>query len=192
MQLFQLITQLLYPMLLMAVPCWTHWVKKHRKRGLKPYFLSVAFRPNARRFVETLCLIALLTLPALYMRSVGSALWVLPTIGIIFPFFCHRVAERALFKLTDVRHFYVAALVIFVCLYVPHLFPMAVTLATLMAAAMLYPSKELVDEVRHPSFVSEAVALRTAFREADKSISTTKLITYIYEIRNHSTKQSGD
>lgn len=192
MQLFQLITQLLYPMLLMAVPCWSHWVKKHRKRGLKPYFLSVAFRPNARRFVETLCLVALLTLPALYMRSVGSALWVLPTIGIIFPFFFHRVAERVLFKLTDVRHFYVASLVIFVCLYVPHLFPMAMTLATLMAAAMLYPSKQLVDEVRHPSVVSEAVALRSAFREANKSISTTKLITYIYEIRNHSTKQSGD
>ena len=97
-----------------------------------------------------------------------------------------------LFKLTDVRHFYVASLVIFVCLYVPHLFPMAMTLATLMAAAMLYPSKQLVDEVRHPSVVSEAVALRSAFREANKSISTTKLITYIYEIRNHSTKQSGD
>lgn len=192
MQLFHLITQLLYPLLLTAVPCWAQWVKKHRKRGLKPYFLSVAFRPNARRFVETLCLIALLTLPALYMRSVSSALWVLPTVGVIIPFFFHRVAEGVLFRMTEKSHFFATSIVVFVCLYVPHLFPMAVTLATVMAAAMLYPSRALVNEVRHPDFVTEAVALRSAFRESDKKISTTKLITYIYDKRNHKTEQPGD
>ncbi len=185
MQLFQLITQLLYPLLLLAVPCWTHWVGKHRKRGLKPYFLSVAFRPNARRFIETLCLIALLALPALYMRSVSSALWVMPTICAIVPFFFHSVAESALFRMTEKNFFIATAVVVFACLYVPHLFPMAVTLATAMAASMLYPPRELVNEVRHPSFVSEAVNLRTVFRKSGKNISTTKLITYIYDKRNH-------
>lgn len=181
MHLFQLIMQLGYPLALTAVPVWMHRVGKRSKRGLKPFFLSVAFRPNARRFIESVCLLALLILPMLYMRTAAASLWLLPTIGVIVPFFFHRVAEVMLFNLTSPGHFYVTATVVFVCLYVPYLFPMAVTLATIMAASMLYPQRELVDELRNPSFVSKASALRSELSKSEKKLSTTKIITLAYE-----------
>lgn len=181
MHLFQLIMQLVYPLALTAVPVWMHRVGKRSKRGLKPFFLSVAFRPNARRFIESVCLLALLILPMLYMRTAASSLWLLPTIGIIVPFFFHRVSEAMLFKLTSPSHFYVTAAVVFVCLYVPYLFPMAVTLATIMGASMLYPPRALVNELRHPSFVSKASALRSELSQSKKKLSITKIITLAYE-----------
>ncbi len=146
MQMLFRAIQLLFPLVLFFIPCALQWVEKHRNRCLTSFLATAAHRPNVRKFVESVTLVALLLLPLLYSRLIASRLWVLPTLGIILPFFFHGVAERVLFKLNESGHFYVTSLVIFACLYVPHLFPMAITLATIMAAVLFYPPRSLVND----------------------------------------------
>lgn len=189
---FQII-QLLYPLAVMLTPWLSKCFFKRYRFGRLGYDLRLAFDRTARRFVECLALIMLLTFHFCYMWPMKHALWLLPSTIITCSLFWEDAAQGVMLRLNQLWHMKAAMWLIIICLFVPQLHAVCVTLAVLMAMAHMYPKRELIDMVSTPRFASEAMGYINGKSQLVRGLNVTGILLYTYEQQKQLTDQTrGD
>lgn len=189
---FQII-QLAYPLAVMLTPWLSGRIFRRYRFGRLGYDLRLAFDRTSRRFVECLTLVLLLAFHFCYMWPMKHALWMLPSTIMTCALFWEDAAQGVMLRFNQLSHMKVALGVIVLCMFVPQFHAVCVTLAVLMAAAHMYPKKELIEMVSRPAFAAEVMGHINGKHPLVRRLGVTGILLYTYERqKEHHYQKRGD
>lgn len=140
-----MITKILY-IILVAIPFIVSLcLYKSRKNFMARFCLRMTALAAARKLFRLVLLIVLLTFHCLYLCVQFKEIGVIGSTLALAIFFSTMKTEKWLHRLHENRlTFCTAAIAVLVCLAVPHLFTLAVSVGFVLLAAQFYPSQAVL------------------------------------------------
>lgn len=138
---------------------------KNERTFMFRFYMAMTESANARKLYTQCLLVSLLLFHYVYVSGHFGDFGVLPSTTLCAVMFSHKRTDRWLHRLHENRRtFVMLAAVALAIAAVPHGYPMSVTLAILLLAAMFYPSYRVLSEwktkenrelrTEHPQFIA--------------------------------------
>ena len=141
------IVSLIYPILILTVAMCYY---KKDGRLMKAFYVRMAYHDVAHRFYVLAVMMLLLVYLFIQTRCRVNVIETFLPLTLSAVLIRHRLAEL-LFHFLKKRKVTIAANTLaLAAIFTPHLYPMAVTLAILLTAAIFYPSKHIRNLVAGP------------------------------------------
>lgn len=131
--------------LLLAMNCY----RKDGKR-MKAFYLNMTYNDICRRFYVNMVMLVLIIFLFIQISCKVDVLETFLPITFAALLIRHAIAEVILYFIKKRRVMFVTSALSLISLFVPHLYPMSVTLAIIMVAAIFYPSKNVREFVADP------------------------------------------
>ncbi len=171
----------LYGVALMAQPFIVERFRKKRPQLWLAHLLLVANGDRRRANLTRLTLCTLLVLQMAIHWFYAHSYWWCLTFVMTCAFISGKLCARVLGCLTDPRCFKTMAIASMLCLIVPALYGVGVSLSALLAASWFWPSTELIRSVHSPSFVSDYITLKSENSRSSVKLSESQMLLRIYE-----------
>lgn len=152
------ILQLAFPMVFTGIALYLYCTKRSLLIGFRE---QLAVSPKGRRFVALMAMLALLMFHFVALCGTAKPLQLLPSSIIVFMLFSHRYGEELINFLQRRPWNFFAFVLMLATLFQPQTYPFAVTLLVLIITSWIYPTKQLVKEIRErgdtPDIIEETI-----------------------------------
>ena len=134
------IVSLIYPILILTVAMCCY---KKDGRLMKAFYVRMAYHDVARRFYVLAVMMLLLVYLFIQTRCRVNVIETFLPLTLSAVLIRHQLAELLFYFLKKRKVMITTNTLALAAIFTPHLYPMAVTLAILLTAAIFYPSKEV-------------------------------------------------
>lgn len=111
------------------------------------FYMRMAFNYRFRKCYTLLLLASVLVFHFYYLHVFGNVYDLAVSSAMSLLLFSHKNVERIFYFLQHQKRFFLLSMVDVIMLFVPHLFPLGVTISILLFGTVFYPSRRIRDKM---------------------------------------------
>jgi hypothetical protein len=140
------IFHLIFPIVFIILPMLCY---KKSGRLMSRFYRHMLYSRGCRKLYTRLILEMLLLYHFIYMAMTNEAIDLALTSLLCVVLFSHQKSELILDKVKDNRIMFASVIIALLAPFIPHLYPLSMSLAILLLGAAFYPSASVRDTILH-------------------------------------------